>query len=75
MKLNIIFLQLKIYFKKFYYSYPFPFNHNTYIGILNKKVEKEMRMPMSFDSKKQAAKEANNLGCKGDHKMSKKLML
>ena len=37
-----------------------------------KPVEKEMKMPMLFDAKEKAEKEAYKFGCKGAHHMGDK---
>ena len=35
------------------------------LGCSNKSIEKEMKMPMLFDTKEQAEKEAYKFGCEG----------
>ena len=40
----------------------------------NKPAEKEMKMPMLFDPREQAEKEAYKFVCKGDHQMGNQLM-
>ena len=37
-------------------------------------IEKEMKMPMLFDTKEQAEKEAYKFGCEGAHQMGDKWM-
>ena len=39
------------------------------LGCSNKLIEKEMKMPMLFDTKEQAEKEAYKFGCEGAHQM------
>ena len=43
-------------------------------GCSNKPVEKEMKMPMLFDTKEKAEKEAYKFGCKGAYRMRDKWM-
>ena len=43
-------------------------------GCTNKPVEKEMKMPMLFDTKEQAEKEAYKFDCEGAHQMGDKWM-
>ncbi len=42
------------------------------LGCSNKPAEKEMKMPMLFDTREQAEKEAYKFGCKGAHQMGNK---
>jgi len=44
------------------------------LGCSNKSVEKEMTMPMLFDTREQAEKEAYKFGCEGAHQMGNKWM-
>ena len=46
------------------------------LGCSNKPAEKEkeMKMPMLFDTRKQAEKEASKFGCEGAHQMGNKWM-
>ena len=44
------------------------------LGCSNKTVEKEMKMPMLFDTREQAEKEAYKFGCEGAHQMGNKWM-
>ena len=44
------------------------------LGCSNKPVEKDMKMPMLFDTKEQAEKEAYKFGCEGAHQMGDKWM-
>ena len=44
------------------------------LGCSNKPAEKEMKMPMLFDTREQAEKEAYKFGCKGAHQMGNKWM-
>ena len=44
------------------------------LSCSNKTVEKEMKMPMLFDTKEQAEKEAYKFKCKGAHQMGDKWM-
>ena len=44
------------------------------LGCSNKPVEKEIKMPMLFDTKEQAEKEAYNFNCEGAHQMGEKWM-
>ena len=44
------------------------------LGYSNKPAEKEMKMPMLFDTREQADKEAYKFGCEGAHKMGNKWM-
>ena len=39
------------------------------LGSSNKPVEKEMKMPMIFEMREQAEKEAYKFGCEGAHQM------
>ena len=41
------------------------------LGCSNKPAEKEMKMPMLFNTKEQAEKEAYKFGCEGAHQMGK----
>jgi len=43
-------------------------------GCSNKQVEKEIKMPMLFDTKEQAEKEAYKFDCEGAHQMGDKWM-
>tara|TARA_B100001029_G_C14629820_1_gene218572 strand:+ start:71 stop:232 length:162 start_codon:yes stop_codon:yes gene_type:complete len=44
------------------------------LGCSNKQVEKEMKMPMLFNTKEEAEKEAYKFGCEGAHQMGDKWM-
>ena len=44
------------------------------LSCSNKPVEKEMKMPMLFDTKEQAEKEANKFDCEGALQMGDKWM-
>ena len=44
------------------------------LSCSNKPVEKEMKMPMLFDTKEQAEEEAYKFDCKGAHQMGDKWM-
>ena len=44
------------------------------LGCSNKTAEKEMKIPMLFDTREQAEKEAYKFGCKGAHQMGNKWM-
>ena len=44
------------------------------LGCSNKSAEKEMKMPMLFDTREQAEKEAYKFGCEGAHQMGNKWM-
>ena len=44
------------------------------LGCSNKPAEKKMKMPMLFDTKEQAEKEAYKFGCEGSHQMGNKWM-
>ena len=44
------------------------------LGCSNKPAEKEMNMPMLFDKREQAEKEAYKFGCEGAHQMGNKWM-
>ena len=44
------------------------------LGCSNKPAEKEMKMPMLFDTREQAEKEAYKFGCEGAHQMGNKWM-
>ena len=44
------------------------------LGCSNKPIVKEMKMPMLFDTKEQAEKEAYKFGCEGAHQMGDKWM-
>ena len=46
------------------------------LGCSNKPIEKEMKMPMPmlFDTKEEAEKEAYKFGCEGAHQMVDKWM-
>ena len=43
-------------------------------GCSNKPVEKEMKMPMLFNTREEAEKEAYKFGCEGAHQMGDKWM-
>jgi len=43
-------------------------------GCSNKPVDKEIEMPMLFNSKEEAEKEAYKFGCEGSHQMGSKWM-
>ena len=42
------------------------------LNCSNKPVEQQMKMPMLFDTKEQAEKEAYKFGCEGAHQMGNK---
>ena len=44
------------------------------LSCSNKPVEKEMKMPMLFDTKEQAEKEAYKFDCEGAHQMGDEWM-
>ena len=44
------------------------------LGCSNKPAEKETKMPMLFDTREQAEKEAHKFGCEGAHQMGNKWM-
>ena len=44
------------------------------LGCSNKPLEKDMKMPMLFDTREQAEKEAYKFGCEGAHQMGNKWM-
>ena len=44
------------------------------LGSSNKPVEKEMKMPMLFNTREQAEKNAYKFGWEGAHQMGNKLM-
>ena len=44
------------------------------LGCSNKPTEKKMKIPMLFDTREQAEKEAYKFGCKGAHQMGNKWM-
>ena len=44
------------------------------LGCSNKPAEKKMKMPMLFDTREQAKKEAYKFGCEGAHQMGNKWM-
>ena len=44
------------------------------LSCSNESVEKDMKMPMLFDTKVEAEKEAYKYGCKGAHQMGDKWM-
>ena len=44
------------------------------LGCSNKPLDKEMKMPMLFDKREQAEKEAYKFGCEGAHQMGNKWM-
>ena len=44
------------------------------LSCSNKPVEKEMNIPMLFDTKEQAEKEAHKFYCEGAHQMGDKWM-
>ena len=60
--------------KHFISFIPFLFTLILSLGCSNKPIEKEMEMPMLFDTKEQAEKEANKFGCEGAHQMGDKWM-
>ena len=43
-----------------------------HLGCSNKPAEKKMKMPMLFDTREQAEKEAYKFGCEGAHQMGNK---
>ena len=53
-----------------------PFHLMTIItlGCSNKTLEKEIKMPMLFNTREQAEKEAYKFGCEGAHQMGNKWM-
>ena len=55
---------------------PIPFLSITILSLecSNKPVEKEMKIPMLFDTKKHVEKEAYKFGCEGAHEMGDKWM-
>ena len=44
------------------------------LGCSNKQAEKQIKMPMLFDTKEQAEKEAHKFDCEGAHQMGDKWM-
>jgi hypothetical protein len=64
----------KLILKNFILLIPFLSITILTLGCSNKPVEKEIRMPMLFDSKEQAEKEAYKFGCEGAHQMGEKWM-
>ena len=44
------------------------------LGCSNQPVEKDMKMPMLFDTKEKAEKEAYKFDCEGAHQMGEKWM-
>jgi len=60
--------------KKFISLFPFLSIIIFLLGCSNKPVEKEIKMPMFFDTKEQAEKEAYKFGCEGAHQMGEKWM-
>ena len=60
--------------KHFISFIPFLFMSILSLGCSNKPIEKEMKMPMLFDTKEQAEKEAYKFGCEGAHQMGDKWM-
>ena len=44
------------------------------LGCSNKPAEKGMKIPMLFDTREQAEKEAYKFGCEGAHQMGNKWM-
>ncbi len=44
------------------------------LGCSNKQAEKQIKMPMLFDTKEQAEKEAYKFDCEGAHQMGDKWM-
>ena len=44
------------------------------LGCSNRPAEKEIKMPMLFDTRDQAEKEAYKFSCKGAHQMENKWM-
>ena len=67
-------LDSKIYFEKLFFSYSFSWGENFTLGCSNYPVEKEMKMPVFFDTREQAEKEAYKFGCEGAHQMGNKWM-
>jgi len=63
---------IKFIFKKFISLIPFLSIIILPLGCSNKPVEKEIRMPMLFDTREQAEKEAYKFGCEEAHQMEKK---
>ena len=66
----------KIDFEKLYFSNSFLYSFFIVLVLecSNKPPEKEMKMPMLFDTREQAEKEAYKFGCEGAHQMGKKWM-
>jgi len=69
--INLIF---KFLLKNFISLIPLLFMIIFPLGCSNKPVEKEIKMPMLFDTREQAEKEAYKFGCEGAHQMGKKWM-
>ena len=67
-------LDFKINFEKLYFFSSFFFMSILSLSCSNKPVEKEMKMPILFDIKEQAEKEAYKFDCEGAHQMGDKWM-
>ena len=64
----------KLILKNFICLIPFLSMTILILGCSNKPVKKEMKIPMSFDTKEQAEKEAYKFDCEGAHQMGNKWM-
>ena len=64
----------KFILKKYIFLIPFLAMTILTLGYSNKPVDKELKMPMLFDTREQAEKEAYKFGCKGAHQMGNKWM-
>ena len=71
---DIIPLINKLILKTLFLLIPFLSMIILTLGCSNKPAEKEMKMPMVFNTKEQAEKEAYNFGCEGAHQMGNKWM-
>ena len=70
----IVLIINKLILKKCIFLVPFLSIIILTFGCSNKPLEKEMEMPMLFDTKEKAEKEAYKFGCKGAHRMGDKWM-
>ena len=60
--------------RKFFLLITFSLSLLLNLSCSKKPIEKEMKMPMLFDTKEQAEKEAYKFGCEGAHQMGDKWM-
>ena len=64
----------KLILKNYIYLVPYLSMIILTLGCANKPAEKKMKMPMLFDTREQAEKEAYKFVCEGAHQMGNKWM-